>query len=292
MVISIIPFYKQIPFTRIKIAIAKILYRLVKIFYHSDQQIIVRNGLNYQVDLSEGIDLSIFLFGDFQKWVHDCKNVRIPPDGVILDVGANIGTMSLQLAVRVPHGLVYAFEPTDYAFAKLIRNISLNPDIAGRIRPFQIFISDHDRAVHTIKAYSSWKIDGSGISVHPLHGGSIKPAASIPSVTIDHFCEINNIYRIDFIKIDTDGHEYQVLKGAEKTLKNYHPYIVFEIGFYLMKESGVNFEEYYNYLSALNYYLVNSKNDQIVSKENYHRQIPYNSTTDLIAIPTVRGSGT
>ena len=64
-------------------------------------------------------------------------------DGVIFDVGANIGSLTFNFAQLVPKGLVFAFEPTDYAFKKLLRNLSLNPVIAKRIIPIQQFLSDH-----------------------------------------------------------------------------------------------------------------------------------------------------
>ncbi len=57
-----------------------------------------RGGLNFQVDLSEGIDFSVFLFGAFQKHIRKWAAKCISQDAVILDIGANIGTMTLPFA--------------------------------------------------------------------------------------------------------------------------------------------------------------------------------------------------
>ena len=71
------------------------------------------------MDLSEGIELSLYLFGNFQKHIINNKILHFKADDVIIDVGANVGIMSLQFAARVPHGRVYSFEPTYYAFENL-----------------------------------------------------------------------------------------------------------------------------------------------------------------------------
>ncbi len=52
-----------------------------------------------------------------------------------------------------------------------------------------------------------------------------------------------------------------------------------------MEERGISFEQYYDYLSSLGYNLINAKNGKNVTIENYLKQIPLRSTTDIIAIP-------
>ena len=88
----------RLPLTRVKIGIARILYKGLPPRYRKQKQRITRGGIRYEADLSEGIDLSLFLFGGFQKHVTHSRFVEIPEDAVILDVGANIGVMTLQFA--------------------------------------------------------------------------------------------------------------------------------------------------------------------------------------------------
>lgn len=59
----------RLPMTKIKIFLARVLYRLMRLFYHRIESIIVREWIKYEVDLSEGIELSVFLFGSFQKYI-------------------------------------------------------------------------------------------------------------------------------------------------------------------------------------------------------------------------------
>jgi len=271
--------------TRIKIRIARILYWIIHRVLRKDIHLIRRHGVCYEVDLTEGIDLSLYLCGNFQDHVTRQKYLSIPKSAVIVDVGANIGSMAFRFAQQVTNGHVYAFEPTDYAFKKLLRNISFNPVLAERITPVQLFLSDQTEVDHQIKAYSSWKVDGTGVALHPLHGGTIKPAESVSAVTLDDFCTDNKIRKVDLIKIDTDGHELRVLAGAVKTIEKYQPHVIFEIGLYVLEERGEIFEQYFLYLSSFKYDLINSKNGKKITLENFHKQIPMRSTTDIIAVP-------
>jgi len=284
-----IPLLNRIPLTRIKLIIARILYFLVKLVIHDNQRIISRNHIQYKVDLSEGIDFSLFLFANFQRYVIHSKLFKLRNDAIIFDVGANIGSMTLQFAQIAPEGHVYAFEPTRYAFEKLEKNLSLNPTLSNHITSIRAFVSDECTDRSRMQAYSSWKIDGSGEETHPLHGGTLKSNAQeeiVPAFTIDAFCQEHHINRVDFIKIDTDGHELKVLKGAAQTMQNFQPVIIFEAGLSIIREQNVCFDDYYELLTRCGYVLYNGKNNKIVNMENYTRHIPLNYTTDIIAIPS------
>ena len=164
----------------------QILYRLVHLICREDKRIIVRNGIKYEIDLSEGIDLSLFLFGNFQKHVSQNKCLSLPQDAIIFDVGANSGIMSLQFAKLVPLGKVYSFEPTFYAFSKLEKNLELNPELAKRIVAIQSFVSSSTSEEPNIKAYASWKVGGTVESVkHQVHRGTEKSTKGIKAVCLD-----------------------------------------------------------------------------------------------------------
>ncbi len=98
--------------TRVKIFIARILYLLLHTILRKNNRLIRRNNVVYEVDLSEGVDLSLFLFGNFQGHVTNKKYFTLKDDAVIFDVGANIGSMAFRFAQQAPQGRVYAFEPT------------------------------------------------------------------------------------------------------------------------------------------------------------------------------------
>ncbi|MGZ3919055.1 MAG: FkbM family methyltransferase [Bacteroidia bacterium] len=280
-------FNSWLPITRIKIFGAKILYKFVTLFVGKDKRVIERDGVKYEVDLAEGIELSLFLFGKFQSHITNNKFLKIKEDFVIIDIGANVGLMTLQFAKLVPKGKVISFEPTFYALQRLKDNLALNPELAKRVTVINSFVSEKSDSNPEIVAYSSWKVNGErNDNDHPVHLGTPKSSEGVPSISLNDFVEKENINRIDFIKIDTDGHEYEVFRGAEKAIAKLRPVIIFEIGLYVMDEKKISFDFYYNYFKKLNYRLVDTKTSVEITLDNYNRYIPKNGSTDLIALPS------
>jgi FkbM family methyltransferase len=279
-------FLIKVPVTKIKLFIARILYSILSPIFGHSPRIITRDSLKFEVDLSEGIDLSLFLFGNFQKHVAKNRFISLPDNAVIFDVGANFGTMSLYFSKRVPFGSIFAFEPTHYAMKKLKRNLELNPEASSIITPVHTFLSNQSTEAEELKAFSSWKIDRNpGKNEHPVHGGTVMPSSGTPKTTIDDFISDNNISRLDLIKIDTDGHEYEVLTGALLAIDRFKPCIIFEVGRYIMEERGINFESYADLLTSRNYLLSNAANNRLITLDNFSKIIPMKGTIDILAVP-------
>lgn len=279
------PILRNLPITQIKLFLARNLYRITTLVFGKGRRIIKRNGLYFEADLSEGLDLSLFLFGNFQKHVAANPYIRLPENGIVFDVGANVGIMALQFARAVPKGRVYAFEPTHYAFERMKRNLSLNQSISN-IRVVQTFVSRQSTRSHHLKAYASWKVDGKTTGdTHPVHGGTAMATGNVPAISLDDFCKTENISRLDFIKIDTDGHEMEVLAGAVTCISTFRPRIIFEIGLYVMEECRICFSDYWKYFGDLKYELFNSADKKRIDMSNYQKIIPAKGTIDILALP-------
>ncbi|MDO8999068.1 MAG: FkbM family methyltransferase [Bacteroidota bacterium] len=279
-------FNSWLPVTKIKIFGAKILYKVTTLFVGKQMRVIDRDGVKYEVDLAEGIELSLFLFGKFQSHITKNSFLTIANNYTIIDIGANVGLMTLQFAKLANKGKVYSFEPTFYALERLKKNLSLNPELAKNVTVINSFVSESSNVNPDIVAYSSWKVNGErGSNDHPVHLGTPKNAEGVPSISLNDFVENEKLEKIDFIKIDTDGHEYEVFKGADKAIAKYRPKIIFEIGLYVMDEKNISFDFYYEYFKKLNYKLVDTKTEKEVNLTNYKKYIPMNGSTDLIALP-------
>ena len=275
----------QLPLTRIKLFVAGIIYRAIHLLLRKDKRVIKRGGITYEVDLTEAVDLSMFLFGKFQKHVTSNKYVNLPKDAIIVDIGANFGIMSLQYAKLVPAGRVYAFEPSHYAFSRLKRNFVLNPGLSNRIVAVQSFVSSASSKETDMRAYSSWKVAGEAKDrKHSVHGGTVKSAEGVGVVSLDDFCRENKIGRLDFIKIDTEGYEYDALEGARQVIAEFKPAVIFEVGIYAMKERAIEFKQYADFFNSLGYSMYHSKNFKLIDSENYHEHIPSKGTIDILAI--------
>jgi FkbM family methyltransferase len=275
----------RLPWTRIKLGLVGLVYRSLRPFLGKAPRQIVRRGIRYRVDLSEAIDFAIFVAGNFQGYLTKSGLLSIPSEATVFDVGANMGSMTLAFAQRVTRGRVYAFEPTHSAYSRLLENLSLNPELASRVTPVKAFLSDRSSGEHGLSAFSSWKLDGSRADRHPLHGGTVESAEGVPAVSLDDFCRDRGIDRLDLLKIDTDGHELSVLRGAHRILGTLKPPVIFEVGTYLLEERGVRIEDYFDLLDPLGYRWINLKTGREVTRENAPAEVPARSTTDILALP-------
>ena len=272
--------------TKFKMFIAQFLYKFIRFLRISPDQLVERQGIRYELDLKEGIDLSIFLFGNFQNHIYQNISKHLSTNPVIFDVGANIGTVSLKMAKAFPDAKIYAFEPTHYAWKKFQRNLALNPLINKVIFPIQSFVGEKTSAHTQFKAFSSWPVNSlkENEKRHKIHLGEEKEA--IPDqISIDDFVKVKKITDVNFIKIDTDGYEFDVLKGAINTLLTYKPLVIFEFSSYLIKEKNINIKEYFDFFRKLNYLLIDSKSSRKLSINNIFKLTPPRGSIDIFACP-------
>jgi FkbM family methyltransferase len=246
-----------------KIALAKALYRGVnaarKIVGGSDEVITRRRGLCYELDLREGIDLAIYLFGAFEPSTGRALAAHLKPGMTVLDVGANVGAHTLSLARLVgPTGRVHAFEPTAFAYRKLLRNLSLNPELASRVTTHQCFLTRETSHGPPQHVYSSWPLVGSR-NVHPKHRGQEKSTSGAQATTLDRIILEHGEPAVDVIKIDVDGFEYDVLLGARAILSRHKPILVMELAPYLLAERGNAADALISLLSSTGYRLFDEK---------------------------------
>jgi len=271
--------------TKTKIGFAKLIYRCLRLAGFSQHRIISRNGVLFDADLAEGIDLSLFLFGSFQKWVIDDTLLPRKNDFCAIDIGANIGAICLPLASRHADTRIIAVEPTNNAFKRLTRNIALNPDLQPRIKTVQAFMGDGSKAVPGLIAYPSWRLDNAGGTLHDVHLG-VAHEVTCPTLSIDGLVQQYALDHLDFIKIDTDGHELDILKGAKQTLQRWRPMVVFEFCFYENEKRGYTFDDFTAYFRELNYdiCLCDGKK-RIPDEAAARRMVPKLGSYDFVAVP-------
>ena len=202
-----------------------------------------RGGIVWDLDLSEGIDLSIFLLGGFEPSTVKLYRKLVKPGDTVLDIGGNIGAHTLPLARLVgTRGRVIAFEPTAYAIGKMRANMALNPDLAGRISACQVMLVANDTGSLEPKIYSSWPLFDTGGEVHRDHGGQLKDTTGAVATTLDRAFQNAGVSTVDFIKMDVDGHEHEVLAGGKDTIGTHRPPILMELAPYLYEEESRDLE--------------------------------------------------
>lgn len=144
---------------------------------------------------------------------------------VFLDVGANIGLVSLMVLDCLPDARVYAFEPGRHQrelFAETIRRNGL----AGRVVLSPLALSDSAGAA-TFAVHTTRHAAGDGF----LDTGRGGPARfeAVEADTLDSWWRRNSAPRIDVLKLDTEGSELLVLRGAGETIARCRPTLVVEV---------------------------------------------------------------
>jgi FkbM family methyltransferase len=150
-----------------------------------------------------------------------------PAGGVVFDIGAHLGSWTVPMAQAVGEtGQVHAFEPVPFLNAALRKTV-----LANGLR--QVVLDDRGLGSTTGNAAFTVADGGGGEGNQGMSGLGERPDGTVIEIqvtTLDTFAEEGKLDRLDFLKIDVEGLEADILAGATKTLKRFHPTIVFETG--------------------------------------------------------------
>lgn len=154
---------------------------------------------------------------------------EIQPGDTVIDVGAFIGDTAKPFLDRVgPMGHVYCFEPNPLAYECLMRNFKDVSNVSIDMNP----LSDVEKDVALLTE------ENAGASFITEHS----EVTNVRSVTLDNFFW-PPIRRLEFIKIDVEGYELNVLRGAEQTINRFHPKLLVEINEGALQRQGASAEE-------------------------------------------------
>jgi FkbM family methyltransferase len=199
------------------------------------------------LDLSENMCHSYFYYGDLsnEKYTEAFFKTYIKPEDVVLDVGANIGYFTRILSAIVgSKGRVHAFEPMPSA----IRLLKKNTETLDNVTLHEVALSNKEgTSDFFITKYGDVSSFG-----RDTHSASAK-LISVKTDTIDNI--IKEEIRIDLIKIDVEGYEYEVLMGAMETIRMKRPLLYFEYVDRYTQDRGITIENFRSLLKPLGYSL-------------------------------------
>jgi FkbM family methyltransferase len=150
-----------------------------------------------------------------------CSREFLKPDSVVLDGGANIGLFSLLASHLAPKGRVYAFEPANLTFNALKQNTQA----CRNVEVLNLGLGDRQRKAEMMVhrgCPSGSTLSDSGMSVAGVEKGDIVPE-EVSITTIDEFAKERRLERLDFIKVDAEGYEKQILRGGRETIRRFRP---------------------------------------------------------------------
>jgi FkbM family methyltransferase len=138
---------------------------------------------------------------------------HVVPGSTALDIGAHIGSLTVPLARAVgKQGMVYAFEPQKRIYRELVHNLKLNH--IDNVKPLRFAVGARNEVI---------EMNPTAVFDGRTKVGKGGDRAELRTVDSFGFCNVS------LIKIDVEGFEVEVLKGAERTIRTWHPVLVLEI---------------------------------------------------------------
>jgi FkbM family methyltransferase len=172
-------------------------------------------------------------------------------DLVIFDVGANVGQSIERFKKYFPDAAMYSFEPSSKAFALLEQKANAYANVS----PYKMALGAQSGEMTLFENSSSDM--NSFLEMGSGGSGEIVGQAVVLVKTIDQFCTENSISKIDILKIDAQGFDFEVIKGAkESILANKVKLLYFEIIFSEMYKNVPRFSEVYDFLLDHDFVLV------------------------------------
>ena len=182
-------------------------YSIVNIFYWIFKRILfIIQRFKYPLEIE--VFITFYIFGLKQ---YNIKNIfEVKNDAVVFDIGAFKGDTAYFFSKKCSNkARIYAFEPDENNYKVLLKikdKYKLNNVIASNIL-----------------------FSNSETEINFLSMDLNRPAVKMKSTTIDKFVEENNIEKIDYIKMDVEGAEKNILEGAIKTIKKFKPSLAIAI---------------------------------------------------------------
>lgn len=148
---------------------------------------------------------------------------------VALDVGANAGIIAILIADTIgTNGVVHCFEPSPVVFPRLKANVDLNLSLSGRIKLNNVGVGAENGK---LEFFEFGHMLGNGCLTPPQTSGfDFTPSihSTVDVITLDEYVAQNDIKKVGFIKVDTEGYEFNVLKGGLQTIKSCRPIMLLE----------------------------------------------------------------
>ncbi len=191
-------------------------------------------GVRFETDLRDRIQRQMWA-GVYEPHVRECFDALLEPEAVYFDVGAHIGFHAVFAAHRVgQQGRVFAFEADPLVYERLAHNLCQFSWVKATNAAVW------DRAGSLIFERSSTNSESGWGSVSAVRDFGKGEHVEIPSVALDDWFHDFQLERWDSMKLDAEGSELAVLRGAHSVLEKFRPSVVMEINSVLLEQGGMS----------------------------------------------------
>jgi FkbM family methyltransferase len=171
----------------------------------------------------------LYFNGTIEPAVESLFADLLAPESVVIDIGANFGLYTAIAASRLgPTGCAHAFEPDPETAERLRDTVALTQSTAA-VRINELAVSNRDN-----EEISLWTSDGAAGKplaslIKERSWGTFARSVNVNTITLDTYVRERKLHRIDVIKCDVEGHEWEVLSGGRETLKRHDAVVIVEL---------------------------------------------------------------
>jgi len=215
-----------------------------------------RDGIRYSLDISDYMQYCIYYGVEIEP--RDVLYGLIKNSTTIIDVGTNIGETLMNFAKMNRDGRNIGFEPVPYLYEKAQTNIALN-----KFENIELVNMALSSKAETL-SFNETNENNSGGTFLTRDDNSDYVRA-VQAVRLDDFAEQNRLDNISLIKIDVEGFEMEVLRGAVEVLRKFKPILFVEVddAFLLRQQSSV--EAIFDLLTSHGYKIKTANTGEYVS---------------------------
>lgn len=173
------------------------------------------NGIKFNLNLNDDIQQQLYM-NIYEKTNIDYVLNLLREGDVFFDAGANVGAYTLQAAKKLKTGVnIFSFEPEPENFKRLNSNCNLN-GFSDNVNRYELALTNFKGAASLYQSdteHSGWHslTEFKDISRNKI---------TVKTSTLDSFMENKGIKKIDLFKIDVEANEFELLEGAEDSLRN------------------------------------------------------------------------
>ncbi|XZE55540.1 FkbM family methyltransferase [Planctomycetaceae bacterium SH139] len=204
------------------------------------------NGLKYELDFQDEIQQAIFL-GTYERDDLAFLKGIVAKGDICLDIGANVGFYSVNLNRLAPLGKVFSIEADSNNFKRLQTNLQLNNMRTDRAENIAISSKAGTATFsRTLERNSGWGRLG--------EWKAASETIKVNTTTLDDFLATHEIEKIDFLKIDIEGHELEFLVGGQQSLANGKVRkMLIEYSGYVLEPRGITLRDYVKAIEDLGF---------------------------------------
>lgn len=216
-----------------------------------------RKDIAFSLNMSHVVDH--FIYFDFLDPAFNNLMDIVEKDFVIIDVGANIGRFSFHFAKKAIDGKVYCFEPDPYNFSMQMHNASRNN--FNNIKFHQMGLGSESGSFPLYRV----NLNNPGMNRILLHGHHVTNKVEIIDVaSLDEIMPASDTNKLDLIKIDVEGFEFEVLRGGENLIDKFKPILFIELSNANLSEHNSSSKEVVEWIQSKGYFITDASSNQPV----------------------------